>query len=36
MTDFQIVPAKQWHCGQITRLMRSEHRAAIVALGPFV
>lgn len=31
--NFQIVEAKAQHCGQMTRLLRAEHRDAVVAIG---
>jgi hypothetical protein len=31
--NFQIVEAKPWHAGQMTRLLRAEHRDAVVAIG---
>jgi hypothetical protein len=30
---FQIVEAKAWHVGRMTRLLRAEHRDAVVAIG---
>lgn len=32
-TQFQIIEAKPWHAGQMTRLLRDEHRDAVVAIG---
>lgn len=33
MTEFQIVEAREYHCGQIIRRLREEHHAAIAGLG---
>lgn len=33
MTDFTIIEARPWHCGQMTRLMRLEHQKAIAMIG---
>ena len=31
--DFTVIEAKTFHCGQMSRLLRDEHRAATVRLG---
>ena len=33
MIDYTIVEAKPWHCGQISRILRDEHREAIAKTG---
>jgi hypothetical protein len=33
MTDFQVVEAKKWHCGQMVRLLRVEHAQVIAKIG---
>lgn len=33
MTDFTIIRAKPQHCGQMCRMLRHEHREAVVRLG---
>jgi len=33
MTDFEIIEARAHHCGQICRLLRSEHESAILRIG---
>ncbi len=33
MTKFEIVPAKKYHCGQIVRSLRKEHKSIILGLG---
>ncbi len=33
MGRFEIIPGRQYHCGQIIRRLRAEHRAAVVSLG---
>lgn len=33
MTDFTIIEAKPYHCGQMSRLLRAEHREAIARVG---
>lgn len=33
MTSFRIIDAKPWHCGQMARLLRSEHAQAIAMIG---
>lgn len=33
MPEFSIIPARPWHCGQMVRLLRHEHRNAIARLG---
>lgn len=33
MTSFRIIEAKPWHCGQMARLLRSEHAQAIAMIG---
>lgn len=33
MSRFEIVEAKSWHCGQIVRRLRWQHRSALAVLG---
>ena len=33
MTTFQVIEAREYHCGQIVRRLREEHRAAVIGLG---
>ena len=33
MTEFRIIEAREYHCGQIVRRLREEHHAAIMGLG---
>lgn len=33
MTTFEIIPARAHHCGQMARMLRVEHSAAIALLG---
>lgn len=33
MTTFRVIEAKAWHCGQMARLLRSEHAQAIAMIG---
>lgn len=33
MTVFQIIEAREYHCGQIIRRLRAEHREALVGFG---
>jgi|HubBroStandDraft_4_1064222.scaffolds.fasta_scaffold02149_4 hypothetical protein len=33
MTEFSVILAKPWHCGQMARLLRSEHAQAIAMIG---
>jgi hypothetical protein len=33
LTTFSIIPAKPWHCGQMCRLLRHEHREAVNNIG---
>lgn len=33
MTTFQIIEAKPHHCGQMMRIMRNEHQAALARIG---
>ena len=33
MTTFEIRPAKPWHCGQMSRLLRREHHEAALRVG---
>lgn len=33
MTTFSVIPARPYHCGQMVRLLRVEHQAAIARLG---
>lgn len=33
MTEFRIIEAREYHCGQIIRRLREEHHAAIMGLG---
>lgn len=33
MTQFQIIDAKSWHVGQMSRLLRVEHQAALRPFG---
>ena len=33
MPTFATIPAKPWHCGQMCRLLRHEHRNTIAQLG---
>lgn len=33
MTTFEVIDAKPWHYGQMSRILRDDHRAAIVAAG---
>jgi hypothetical protein len=29
----ELIPARLWHCGQMARALRQEHRAAVLGLG---
>lgn len=33
MPDFTIIEAKPWHCGQMARALRAEHREVIARIG---
>lgn len=33
MTTFEIIEAKPYHCGQMVRALRHDHRAAVLKLG---
>lgn len=33
MTRFEIVAAKPWHCGQMARMLRDEHKRAVLGIG---
>lgn len=33
MTAFLLIEARLWHCGQILRRMRGEHRVALAGIG---
>jgi hypothetical protein len=33
MTDFTVIPARAHHCGQMVRLLRHEHGAAVTRIG---
>lgn len=33
MPQFEIIEAKPWHCGQMVRMLRQEHAAALAGLG---
>lgn len=33
MTSFEVIEARPWHCGQMSRIIRTEQRAAVVRMG---
>jgi len=33
VTTFSIIEARPWHCGQMCRMLRSEHRELIASIG---
>jgi len=33
MTVLSVIPAKPWHCGQMARILRTEHASAVLRLG---